>query len=114
MQARSPIVLLVVAVLACHHGTPVPVNPRAEVAVSVDNQGVADVDVFLIRSGGQRIRIGMVPALSKAILMVRPEYIGFGSDVQFEVHPIASRRNAISERISARPGDVIQLVIPPR
>jgi hypothetical protein len=115
MRACSPILLLALplAVLACHHGPPAPVNPRAEVAVTVDNENFSDMEVFLIRAGVQRIRIGMVPGLSKAVLMVRPELVSIGGDIQFEVHPIGARGNAISERMSAHPGDVIHLTIPP-
>lgn len=113
MRVPCSLLLVAAAVVACHHGTPIRNNPTAEVAVTVDNQNFADMDVFLIRSSGQRIRLGMVPGLSQAILMLPPEYVTIGADLQFEVHPIGSRANSISERVSARPGDVIQLVIPP-
>ncbi|HVH67706.1 MAG TPA: hypothetical protein VM716_07560 [Gemmatimonadales bacterium] len=113
MHARHPILLLALALPACHRGAPRPVTPRAEVAVTVDNQNFLDMDVFLISTGGQRIRLGMVPGLSKAILMVRPELIGFGTDVRFEIHPIGGRGNSFSETIPVSPGDVIQLIIPP-
>jgi hypothetical protein len=103
---------LVVLALACHHPGAAPLNPRAETAVTVDNQNFLDMDVFLIR-GGQRLRLGMVPGLSSRMLMVRPEVIGYGTEVQFELHPIGGRGNPLSETISVRPGDVIHLTIPP-
>jgi hypothetical protein len=108
--AASLIVL--VAGMACHRPAAAPLNPRAEVAVTVENQNFLDMDVFLIR-GGQRVRLGMVPGLSSRILMVRPELIGYGTEVQFELHPIGGRGNPLSETISVRPGDVIHLTIPP-
>ena len=104
--------LLIVLAGACHRPTAAPLNPRAEVAVTVENQNFLDMDVFLIR-GGQRVRLGMVPGLSSHILMVRPELIGYGTEVQFELHPIGGRGNPLSETISVRPGDVIRLTIPP-
>jgi hypothetical protein len=55
----------------------------------------------------------MVPGISTQIFMVRPDLIGTSGDVQFEVHPIGGRANAVGDRITARPGDVIQLTIPP-
>jgi hypothetical protein len=110
--AAPVLVLLAVAGLACHRPAAGPVNPRAEVAVTVENQNFLDMDVFLIR-GGQRVRLGMVPGLSSRILMVRPELIGYGTEVQFELHPIGGRGNPLSETISVRPGDVIHLTIPP-
>jgi hypothetical protein len=104
--------LLIVLAGACHRPAGAPLNPRAEVAVKVENQNFLDMDVFLIR-GGQRIRLGMVPGLSSRILMVRPELVGYGTELRFELHPIGGRSNPISETITVRPGDVIQLRIPP-
>ena len=104
--------LLALVALACHHGAVAPINPQAEVAVTVENQNFLDMNVFLIR-GGQRIRLGTVPGLTSRILMVRPDLIGYGTELRFEVHPIGGRSNPISETITVRPGDVIQLTIPP-
>jgi hypothetical protein len=113
MRAPAAVALVVLAVgAACHRPAAAPLNPRAEVAVTVDNQNFLDMDVFIIR-GGQRLRLGMVPGISSRILMVRPELIGYGTEVQFEVHPIGGRGNPITETISVRPGDVIRLTIPP-
>jgi hypothetical protein len=103
---------VVLAAGACHRPAAAPLNPRAEVAVTVENQNFLDMDVFLIR-GGQRVRLGMVPGLSSRMLMVRPELIGYGTEVQFELHPIGGRGNPLSETITVRPGDVIHLTIPP-
>lgn len=113
MRAQFPLLLAVLAAPACHGGPPTPINPSAEVAVTVENQSFADMTVYLIRSG-QRIRIGMVPSLSTRILMVRPELIGYGTEVRFEAHPIGTRGSPASEEIHVNPGDVIHLVIPPR
>jgi hypothetical protein len=112
MSTLPRALLLVLLAGACHRPAAGPLNPRAEVAVTVDNQNFLDMDVFLVR-GGQRVRLGMVPGLSTHILMVRPELIGYGTEVQFELHPIGGRGNPLSETISVRPGDVIHLTIPP-
>ena len=89
-----------------------PINPRAEVALNVDNQNFLDMNVYLVR-GGQRIRLGTVPGLSSRTIMLRPEYVGYGADLQFELHPIGGQGNPITESISVHPGDVISLRIPP-
>ena len=107
-----PLLLFTLAAAACHRGAVAPINPQAEVAVNVDNQNFLDMNVFLIR-GGQRIRLGTVPGLSSRILMVRPELVGYGTELRFELHPIGGRSNPISETITVRPGDVVQLTIPP-
>jgi hypothetical protein len=109
---RPAFLLLALAATACHRSAGTPINPQAEVAVNVDNQNFLDMNVFLIR-GGQRIRLGTVPGLSSRILMVRPDLIGYGAELRFELHPIGGRSNPVSETITVRPGDVIQLTIPP-
>ena len=108
----APVLVLAAVAWGCHRPVAAPLNPQAEVAVTVDNQNYLDMDVFLIR-GGQRIRIGMVPGISSRMLMLRSELIGYGTEVQFELHPIGGRGNTISETVTVRPGDVIQLTIPP-
>jgi len=107
-----PLLLCAFAAAACHRGAVAPINPQAEVAVNVDNQNFLDMNVFLVR-GGQRIRLGTVPGLTSRILMVRPDLVGYGTELRFELHPIGGRSNPVSETISVRPGDVIQLTIPP-
>src|SRR3989449_6220735 len=99
--------------IACHGRPAAPPNPQAEIAVTVDNQNFADMDVFIVRTSGERIRIGMVSGLTSRILMVRPDLIGNSTELRFEVHPIGARTNPISETVTVRPGDVIHLTIPP-
>jgi hypothetical protein len=113
MRPLLPALLLVaLAAAACHRGTIASINPQAEVAVTVDNQNFLDMNVFVIR-GGQRIRLGTVPGLTSRILMVRPDLIGYGTELRFELHPIGGRSNPVTETITVHPGDVIHLTIPP-
>src|SRR2546423_14806274 len=102
-----PLLLFALAGAACHRGAVAPINPQAEVAVTVENQNFLDMNVFLIR-GGQRIRLGTVPGLTSRILMVRPELIGYGTELRFELHPIGGRSDPDSYSTSGRPRDGIQ------
>jgi hypothetical protein len=106
-------VAVALGAIACRGRPSAPPNPRAEVAVTVDNQNFLDMDVFIVRTSGERIRIGMVSGLTSRILMVRPEVIGNSTELRFEVHPIGGAANPISETVTVRPGDVIHLTIPP-
>src|SRR5438094_7267396 len=90
------LLLLTLAAAACHRGAVAPINPQAEVAVTVDNQNFLDMDLFLIR-GGQRVRLGMVPGLSSRILMVRPDLIGYGMELHVEQQPIGGRMTSVTE-----------------
>lgn len=113
MQALAlTVALFGLGAAACHRPPAGPVNPLAEVAVSVENRNFLDMDVFILR-GTQRIRLGLVPGLSSRVLMVRPELIGYTQDVRFEVHPIGGRGDPVTETISVHPGDVVHLTIPP-
>src|SRR5690349_18023126 len=96
MQLRYALILVTFAAVACHRRAVAPINPQAEVAVTVDNQNFLDMTVYLIR-GGQRIRLGMVPGLTKQVLMVNPGLVGYGTDVRFAVHPIGGRGNRCGE-----------------
>src|SRR2546421_5481018 len=107
-----PLLLFTLAAAACHRGAVAPINPQAEVAVNVDNQNFLDMNVFLIR-GGQRIRLGTVPGLSSRILMVRPELVGYGTELRFELHPIGGRADPLPPTISRRPRGAPQPPAPP-
>src|SRR5438034_9369519 len=39
--------------IACHGRPAAPPNPQAEIAVTVDNQNFADMDVFIVRTSGR-------------------------------------------------------------
>src|SRR5260370_17497436 len=90
---------------ACRRPPVGPVNPQAEVAVSVDNQNFLDMDVFIVR-GTQRIRLAMVPGLSSRVLMVRPELIGYSQAVRFAVHPTGAPANPLTHTTPPRPHTV--------
>jgi hypothetical protein len=108
-----PVLALAVCIAAgCSRRRTEPVNPQAETMLTVENQNFLDMDVFVVR-GGQRIRLGMVPGLSSRILSLRPDLVGYGTELQIEVHPIGGRGNPITETISVHPGDVIRVTIPP-
>jgi hypothetical protein len=107
--------LLVLALLstACSHaansGAP---EPQPQTTVKVQNHNFLDMNVFVLQ-GGQRIRLGTVTGLSTQVLTI-PAYIARSGTLQFEVHPIGGRSNPRTETISVRPGDEVQLTIPPQ
>jgi hypothetical protein len=110
---RAALLALAVLSTACSHtaqsGAP---EPRAKTTVKVQNQNFLDMDVF-VWDGGQRIRLGMVAGLSTQVFTL-PDYVLRGSQqLQFELHPIGGRANPRSETISVRPGDEVELIVPP-
>src|SRR3989449_3404228 len=43
--------------IACHGRPAAPPNPQAEIAVTVDNQNFADMDVFIVRTDRKSTRL---------------------------------------------------------
>ena len=86
--------------------------PRVETALQVENRSFLDVNIFLLRDGGQRYRIGTVTGLTTHIFMLRPELVLPGSQLQFVIAPIGSLNRPLSEAVIANPGDVITLIVP--
>jgi hypothetical protein len=110
---RGAFLALALLTAACGHAaqsrTP---EPGPKTTVKVQNQNFLDMVVYVL-SGGQRIRLGTVGGLSMQILTL-PDYIVRGSgQLQFELHPIGGRANPRSETISVRPGDEVELTVPP-
>lgn len=81
--------------------------------VRVTNQALLDMTVYVIRSSGQRQRLGTVPA-SRTERFRIPDNVVLGSiSLRFLVDPIGSRRTSRSFEMPVSPGDEISLTIPP-
>lgn len=85
---------------------------RPRTTVEVDNQALADMNIYVVRGGGQRIRLGMATGLSKTRFTI-PQGIVFGStSLRFLADPVGSRATPVSEEITVVEGDVVVLRIP--
>jgi len=81
--------------------------------VVVDNRNVLDMNMYIIRSGGQRLRIGTATGLSKTKFTI-PRGIVLGSTtVRFLADPIGGSRGPVSEEITMMEGDEVSLMLPP-
>ena len=79
----------------------------------VDNRNVLDMNIYIVRDGGQRIRVGTATGLTKTKLTI-PRGVVLGSTtVRFLADPIGSTRGPISEEITMMPGDEVGLMLPP-
>lgn len=77
----------------------------------VDNQSTLQVTVYVLRDS-QRQRMGTANALSSTRLRI-PDNMVFGpTSLRFEVHPLASRQEPISEQITVTPGQEVRLIVP--
>jgi hypothetical protein len=88
-----------------------PQQPQEATTLRVDNQSVADMTIYAIRSG-QRIRLGLANGLKVSTFTI-PSGLIFGSTpLRFLADPIGSSRTPVSDEITVSPGDVVTLTIP--
>jgi hypothetical protein len=114
-KIKRAILASVVCVLAvgCGGNSQQVVNgmpaPDEAITVSVQNHNWQDVDVFAV-NGSQRVRLGSVTTANTGVFVL-PSSLMFAPDLRILVHPLASPRDFLSPRISASPGDVIQVTV---
>ena len=117
MLFRAPVLLLLLT-LACSSG-PTPdsaPDPDAsdQARVSIENRANADMDIYVRRSGSQRIRLGFVGGGETATFALPPT-VTAGSTISFEARPIRRSGAPVeSEIFGVRRGEVISWSIPPQ
>jgi hypothetical protein len=115
---RAPVRLLLIPHLlaACSHGggsPPVAPKTNAAATVEVQNQGFADMTIYVL-SQGTRVRLGLAGGHSTSRLSI-PAYVLQGDRlVRFQADPIGGTREPVTEEISVDPGDTVGLTIPPQ
>lgn len=105
-----PVLLLALAACAAMGSRELSREERS--TVQVENRSFNDVVVYALRSS-QRIRLGLVPAVSTRTFTVPRSMVGGGRPVRFQTDPIGSSRTSVSHEISVRTGEEVQMVIPP-
>ena len=87
-------------------------GPEQKTTVQVKNQNFSDMNVFVL-GAGQRVRLGFVTGLSTQTFTLPADIVRISPQIRFELHPIGTNRNPISETITVIPGDQVTLTIPP-
>lgn len=82
-------------------------------SVVIDNQGIADMTIYVLEAGSVRRRLGVAGAARRTRLGIPRALVGNGRDLQFLADPVAARGNSISRRIFVVPGDQVSLTILP-
>ena len=113
MKGRVLVLALLSAGCAHHAASSSAPEPQQKTTVQVKNQNFSDMNVF-VRGAGQRIRLGFVTGLSTQTFTIPADIVRVSPQLQFEIHPIGSNRNPISETITVIPGDQVTLTIPPQ
>lgn len=106
---------LCASVFACSHRAKPSQGsgPPAKTIVRVENQGFADMTVYVV-VGGQRVRLGLATGSSTSRFTIPAYLIGNGiQQLRFIADPVGSNRLPVSDEISVQPGDEVVLTIPP-
>ena len=113
-------IVLTLSIAACAKTATTSTNANASAEtieptyVKVENRSFTDMNIYVIRSAGQRIRLGMVSGASNATFQI-PQGLLFGTTaLRFLADPIGSSRTPVSDEIGIRPGDTVTLTIPPQ
>lgn len=90
-----------------------PIAKGPDTTVVVDNRASLDMNIYIVRDGGQRIRLGTANALSTTKLTIPKGIILGPTEVRFLADPIGSSHTPISEVITVNEGDEVGLTLPP-
>ena len=115
MRALVRPLLLSLLLGACSHGGSPQVAPNTNAAatVEVQNQGFADMTIYVL-SHGARVRLGLAGGHSTSRFPIPAYVLGGDRLVRFLADPIGGTREPVTEEISVDPGDTVELTIPPQ
>ncbi len=102
-----------VSINACGASRQGPRGSDPPTTLQVDNQRFLDMNIYLITSGGARIRLGTANGNSTTNMRIPATYVFGGSEMRFLADPIGSQSTPISHSITVFPGDNVRLIIPP-
>lgn len=107
------VLLLSLALPACARHSPQSAADasQARTVVRVINQSLYDMDIYMVREAGDRIRLGSVNSSRTADLTI-PQGLIFGvSLVRFVARPFLGRGAEVSQNITVTAGDTVKLTI---
>jgi hypothetical protein len=115
---RTPALLLALTIGCGSGGSPDPApspEPSETPRVRIENRASLDMDIYLVRSDGQRIRLGFVPGGETATFALPPTITAGTTSVQFEARPVRrSGQSVLSEPFGIRMSDEITWSVPPQ
>ncbi|HEV2642397.1 MAG TPA: hypothetical protein VGT98_06810, partial [Candidatus Elarobacter sp.] len=81
--------------------------------LSVVNQAYLDMNVYVLRDGGQRIRLGTATGNQTTVLTIPSDVLFGPTPLRFVADPIGGTRASVSTSILVNPGDQVEMRIPP-
>jgi hypothetical protein len=116
---RTPALLLVLLAISCSSGGPPDTTPDPDSGdqprARIENRASLDMDIYVIRSDGQRVRLGFVPGGETAVFALPSVVTAGATSIRFEARP--TRRggeSVISEVFGVQGGEELAWSISPQ
>jgi hypothetical protein len=121
MRLRSNALVLATALLAlpaCHSGRaedtgslPAPANANAAVPLVVENHNTNQMDIYALRTSGERIRVGEAGSLATTTLKIPRDYLDTDGSVQLIAAPVGAPGTVRTGRLTVQPGQIVKWMI---
>lgn len=115
---RASALLLVLLTASCSSGRSPDTAPDPDsgdqLRARIENRASVDMDIYVVRSDGDRIRLGFVPGGETAMFALPPT-VTAGASISFEARPVRrSGETVISELFGVHTGEEIAWSISPQ
>jgi len=116
---RPPALLLVLLAISCSSSGSPDTAPDpysgAERRARIDNRASLDMDIYVVRSDGQRIRLGFVPGGETAVFALPSAVTAGATSIRFEARPVRrSGERQVSELFGINTAEEIVWSISPQ
>ncbi|HEX7336648.1 MAG TPA: hypothetical protein VF252_05510 [Gemmatimonadales bacterium] len=83
--------------------------------VRIENRASLDMDIYVVRSDGQRVRLGFVPGGDNAVFALPAAVTAGATTITFEARPVRrSGQTVVSEPFGVHEGVEITWSVPPQ
>jgi hypothetical protein len=107
--------LLLIGLASCRSGTPGNPVPNDQTRARIENRASVDVDIYVSRNDGRRIRLGFAPNNESTTFALPPALTAGAAWVRFEARPVRnSGTPVVSEPFPVKMGDEISWSVPPQ
>ncbi|MDZ7359670.1 MAG: hypothetical protein ONB46_02930 [candidate division KSB1 bacterium] len=110
MRIATSLLFILISLSACTTARHAGDEVEPKTLVRVENRNFLDMKIYILR-GAERIRIGTVTGNSTQVLVI-PQYLVVNAGlIRFLADPIGGSQTPISQEISVRPGQEVELII---
>jgi hypothetical protein len=107
-------VMVAAGLMGCARSSAMSATDGASTVLRVENQGFADMNIFVLPEGSLRQRLGTATGKTTAHFTLPKNVVPSGvRALRFVAAPIATPRGEVSDEIVVTPGDTVVLIIPP-